>query len=159
MSELEVIVLSRAEAGDFLASPTRCADLGFVVSIGDPEDPPPPGISRVREMLRLHFYDTGDDLGPSAEHVRQLIDFAHAIAGRPGRVLAHCQAGISRSAAAAYIIYAVALGEGREEEALERVFANRPMAVPNQRMVRIADRLLGRNGALVRALQMRNELR
>jgi predicted protein tyrosine phosphatase len=37
--------------------------------------------------------------------------------------------------------------------AIERVLEQRPIARPNRRMLSIADRLLQRNGALVRALE------
>ncbi|HUF16938.1 MAG TPA: hypothetical protein VMS12_02710 [Thermoanaerobaculia bacterium] len=156
MNELEIIVASLDEAGEILGSPSSCGGLGFVVSIGDPEDRPPSGYRNVREKIRLAFYDSHDHVGPNEDDIDRLIEFARLIATRPGRVLAHCAAGISRSTAAAYIIYAVAYGEGREEEALERVFAQRPIASPNRRMVAIADRRLGRRGKLIEALKVRD---
>lgn len=153
MEELEVIVASRDEACEILGSPSTCKDVGFLVSIGDPESAPPVGFRNVREALRLVFYDTQDDIGPTEEDVQRIINFAHVIAKRPAKVLSHCQAGISRSSAAAYIIYAVALGPGRETEALERIYRQRPIAAPNGLMVMMADRLLGRDGAMLRALE------
>lgn len=155
MQELDIIVASLDEAGEILGSPEACEGVGFVVSIGDPEDRPPAGYRNVSRGIRLAFYDSHDHIGPNEEDVARLIDFARDIAAKPSRVLAHCAAGISRSTAAAYIIYSVALGEGREREALERVFAQRPIASPNRRMVAIADRLLGRNGRLLEQLEAR----
>ena len=49
------------------------------------------------------------------------------------------------------IIYACWLGPGREHEAMERVIAQRPYAMPNRRMVKLADDLLQLNGRLVEA--------
>lgn len=155
MEELEIIVASREEAGEILGSPAQCRDVGFLVSIGDPETTPPFGFRNVRDKLRLSFYDTQDEIGPTEEHVQQIIDFAHQIAKRPAKVLSHCAAGISRSSAAAYIIYTVALGPGREAEALERVYRQRPIASPNGLMVMMADRLLQRDGAMLRAIEER----
>jgi predicted protein tyrosine phosphatase len=116
------------------------------------------GYRNVRDKIRLAFYDSHDHIGPNEDDIDRLIEFARLIATRPARVLAHCAAGISRSTAAAYIIYAVVFGEGREEEALDRVFAQRPIASPNRRMVAIADRRLGRKGKLIEALKGRDSL-
>lgn len=150
--EVEIIVASRAEAGEYLES-EHAARLAYLVSIGDPEDELPAGYDKVTDKLRLAFYDTHDELGPAESDIERLIAFAHRIAGKRGTVLSHCHAGISRSSAAAYIIYAVVLGPGNEHEALGRVLRQREIAVPNRRMVRIADRLLGRDGALVAPLE------
>jgi len=49
-------------------------------------------------------------------------------------------------------MYACWLGPGYEREAMARVLEQRPIAVPNRRMVEIGDRLLGREGRLVGAL-------
>jgi predicted protein tyrosine phosphatase len=68
-------------------------------------------------------------------------------------VLVHCEAGVSRSSAAALIMYACWLGPGREREAMDRVLSQRPVAVPNRRMVEIADRLLDRGGRLLHVLR------
>src|ERR1043165_200951 len=85
--------------------------------------------------------------------VERLIRTAQSLAERSGRVVIHCQAGISRSTAAATIFYAVLLGEGREDEAIARVLAAREVAIPNRRMIRIAEELLGRDGRLIAAVQ------
>jgi predicted protein tyrosine phosphatase len=49
-------------------------------------------------------------------------------------------------------MYAHWFGPGREQEAMERVLSQRPVAVPNRRMIELADRLLDRGGRLVEAL-------
>lgn len=152
MDELEIIVASRDEAARILSS-DRCAEFSFMVSIGDPEERLPYGYHNIEDKLRLNFYDTIDTFGPTVNDVREIIAFAQRITARPARVLAHCQAGISRSTAAAYIIYAVALGRGREREALERVMRQRPFASPNRLMIALADELLERDGALIDAVE------
>ena len=99
MDEIEIIVASRDEAARILSS-EQCADFTFMVSIGDPQERLPYGYDNIAEKLRLHFYDSIDSFGPTANDVREIIAYARRIAARPARVLAHCQAGISRSSAA-----------------------------------------------------------
>jgi len=152
MSELIIEVCGRDEASAILSSPSQRADIAFLISIGEPHDRPPAGIHHVRDRLRLLFSDTTDEMGPTEEDVAQLIAFARAVLQRSGRVLIHCQAGISRSSAAAVIVHAMALGEGREEEAVSRVMAQRPIACPNRKMIAIADRLLHLEGKLIAAV-------
>lgn len=152
--EVTVEVLSREEAGTVLSSPSARAGVCFLVSIGEPENQHPAGYANVPDKLRLLFADSGDERGASEAQVGQLIAAARQLAQRrSGRVVAHCEAGISRSSAAAVIIYSVLLGPGKEREAIERVLEQRPIARPNRRMLSIADRLLQRHGALVRALE------
>lgn len=151
--ELIIEVHSREEAGAILSSPSQCADVCFLVSIGEPHDRPPAGYANVREKLRLLFSDTTDEDGPTEDDIRALIRTARALKGRTGRVLAHCQAGISRSSAAAVILYAVMLGPGSEREAVARVLKQREIANPNPRMIAIADQLLELGGALIAAVR------
>jgi predicted protein tyrosine phosphatase len=108
----------------------------------------------------FQFGDTGNssievvDFKPHqyAVAIRLVIRLAEGLRSGGGKVLIHCEAGVSRSCAAALIIYACWLGPGREGEAMERVLAQRPIAVPNRRMVEIADRLLDRKGCLLEVL-------
>ena len=142
-------VASRSEASSILSSPEQCAEISFLVSIGAPEDELPAGYSRVSRKLRLLFGDTetAED-GATEADVRCLLELARKLNGSAGRVLIHCEAGVSRSAAAALILYTCLLGPDSEREALERVLRQRPIARPNRRMVEIADNLLGRGGRL-----------
>ena len=87
--------------------------------------------------------------------IQQIITLARELHSATGRVLIHCEAGVSRSSAAALIMYACWLGPGREREAMTRVLAQRPIALPNRRMVEIADKLLDRKGRLVEVLYER----
>ena len=151
--DLIVEVCSREEAGEILSSPHRRADVCFLVSIGAPEDRPPAGYANVRDKLRLLFADATDESGPNEEDVAEIIAAAKALEGRSGRVVIHCQAGISRSSAAAVIVHAVHLGPGREVEAVRRVLAQREIADPNRKMIDLADRLLARDGRLRDAVE------
>ena len=149
--EIHVEVASIGEASEILCSTDECATLDLLISIGEYDDVLPDGYANVGKRLRLTFPDTTDEHGPRETDVRRIIDEAERLANQGGRVLAHCAAGVSRSSAAALIVYAVVLGPGREEEAMDRVLAQRPIARPNRRMIAIADRLLERDGALIRA--------
>jgi len=150
---IDIDICSREEAGEILSSPSRRENVVMLVSIGEAHDPAPAGFDNVTPRHRFLFADTNDEGGPTVEDVERLIATARSLAEQSGRVVIHCQAGISRSTAAATIFYAVLLGEGREDEAIARVLAAREFAIPNRRMIRIADELLGRGGRLIAAVQ------
>ncbi|HEY6753271.1 MAG TPA: protein-tyrosine phosphatase family protein [Pseudolabrys sp.] len=88
---------------------------------------------------------------PAHEHVQRLIDFVSAW-DRKAPMVMHCFAGISRSTAGAYVA-ACALNPKRDEMqiAWEIRRASRT-AQPNARIISIADRLLKRDGRMVRAI-------
>ena len=151
-SEPVIEVTSRYEAGDILSSPQRCADVMCLLSIGDVQDELPLGYDNVNRKLRLLVADVCTELGATEEDVQKIITLAEELRTTCGRVLVHCEAGISRSSAAALIMYACWFGPGREREALKRVLTQRPIAMPNRRMVEIADRLLDRKGRLLAVL-------
>jgi len=151
-TELTIEVASRLEAGDILSSPLGCADVTYLLSIGDVQDDLPIGYNNVDRKLRLLVADVVTEFGATDEDIQQIIILAQELRSTIGRILIHCEAGISRSTAAALIMYACWLGPGRESEAMRRVLQQRPIAVPNPRMVGIADRLLARQGRLVAVL-------
>ena len=63
----------------------------------------------------------------------------------------HCAVGISRSAAIAYAIRCQATPLGEENACLEYLKSIRVQAAPNRLIVALADGLLNRNGAMIRA--------
>jgi predicted protein tyrosine phosphatase len=88
---------------------------------------------------------------PADEHVAQLIEFATQW-DRKAPIVVHCFAGISRSTAAAFVI-ACALNPERDEMGIARAIRDASAtAMPNTRIVAIADRLLQRDGRMVRAV-------
>lgn len=149
---LTIEVASRREASDILLSPQRCAEITCLVSIGDSHDELPAGYDNVCRKLRLLVADVVTELGATEEDIRRIIQLAESLRSNTGTVLIHCEAGVSRSSAAALIMYACWFGPGREQEAMDRVRSQRPVAIPNRRMVELADRLLDRRGRLVEAL-------
>ena len=151
-TKLTIEVASRLEAGDILSSPQRCADVTYLLSIGDMQDDLPSGYHNIDRKLRLLVADVVTEFGATEQDIQQIIVLAQELRSSIGRILIHCEAGVSRSSAAALIMYACWLGPGREHEAMMRVLHQRPIAIPNPRMVEIADRLLAREGRLVAVL-------
>ena len=154
-------ILPRAQVSDLLLSRSRGAQIGCIISIGDPGQRRPAGMERVAQRLRLEFHDVLEDsaidTAPCSADVERIVRFAERTAETPLEVLVHCEAGISRSTAAALVLYAVWLGPGTEEEAASRVFAAVPEARPNRTMLRLADELLQRGGALLAAATRSSE--
>ena len=92
-------------------------------------------------------------VAPADDHVTKLIAFVRCW-NRTKPLVIHCYAGISRSTAGAFVA-ACALNPQRDElsiaQALRRASAT---AAPNVRIVSLADRLLGREGRMISALEM-----
>ncbi len=88
---------------------------------------------------------------PCDEHVHRLIDFVSGW-NRHKPMVVHCYAGISRSTAGAYVA-ACALNPRRDERAIaDELRRASPTATPNARIVSLADRMLGRDGRMVAAI-------
>ena len=149
--EIKIEVVSRLEAGEILCTPDRCAEITYLVSIGDGEDPLPKGYANAQRKVRLMIADVVTEEGATEEDVRGIIQLAEQLRSESGTLLIHCEAGISRSTATALIIYTCWLGPGREDEAMRRVGDQRPFAIPNRRMVALADNLLASDGRLLQA--------
>jgi predicted protein tyrosine phosphatase len=89
---------------------------------------------------------------PCEEHVQRLIGFVRGW-NRAKPLVVHCYAGISRSTAGAYVA-ACALNAQRSELAIAQELRRASAtATPNARIVSLADRLLGRNGRMVAAIE------
>jgi predicted protein tyrosine phosphatase len=89
---------------------------------------------------------------PADEHVSQLIKFVTGW-DRAAPLVVHCYAGISRSSASAFVS-ACALNPKRDEMQIAWELRNASRtAMPNVRIVSLADRLLKRDGRMVRAIE------
>ncbi|HKY87734.1 MAG TPA: protein tyrosine phosphatase [Pseudorhodoplanes sp.] len=88
---------------------------------------------------------------PGEEHVAKLVDFVTGW-DRAAPLVVHCYAGISRSTAGAFIA-ACALNPKRDERMIARLIRDAsPTAMPNLRLVALADNLLERKGRMIRAV-------
>ncbi len=89
---------------------------------------------------------------PSDEHVAQVLDFVRSW-DRGAPLGIHCWAGVSRSTASAFAA-ACALNPHRDEIEIARcIRAASPIASPNRLIVSLADKALGRDGRMLRALE------
>ena len=137
-----------------MPSHARLLRPGYLVSLIQPEfQPPTPDEVTVEHHLRLAVDDVSQQawgaVVPEADHVRNLVTFLDQ-RNRDEGVLIHCYAGISRSTAAALIALVLDM-DGREMEAGQILRRAAPHARPNQRIVALADEILGKQGRLVAA--------
>ena len=82
---------------------------------------------------------------------REIIDFIRR-SGCGGDILIHCNRGVSRSTAAAFIILCMMEPETAEAALMKRLRAAAPHADPCPLLVNYADDLLGRDGRMTDAL-------
>ena len=88
---------------------------------------------------------------PALDHVERVLSFGRSW-DRAAPMVIHCYAGISRSTASAFAI-ACALNPNRSESQIARhIRSVSAFAHPNRLIVSHADRLLGRDGRMLRAL-------
>jgi predicted protein tyrosine phosphatase len=103
--------------------------------------------------LQLHDITLPMDgyISPQTEHVERLVAFVRSW-DRAAPIVMHCYAGISRSTAAAFVSVC-ALNPGRDELMIARAlrYAS-PTALPNSRIVALADCVLKREGRMVAAI-------
>jgi len=114
----------------------------------------PSGIHRNRH-LRLTMNDVVDPsmdaFAPSERHVLDLLAFTRQWRAE-APMLVHCWAGISRSMAATFTILCDRLGSDCELEIARALRRRAPHADPNRLFVRIADKILGRSGRMIEAV-------
>ena len=90
-------------------------------------------------------------IAPSDLHIEQVLNFVRGW-NRDAPLVVHCYAGISRSTASAFAAVC-ALNPHRDEAAIARqIRSASPIAAPNRLIVSLADKALGREGRMLRAL-------
>jgi len=88
---------------------------------------------------------------PADHHIERVLNFVRGW-DRSAPMVVHCYAGISRSTASAFAA-ACMLNPHRDEiEIARQIRARSPIASPNRLIVSLADKALGREGRMLRAL-------
>jgi predicted protein tyrosine phosphatase len=88
---------------------------------------------------------------PSEQHIEQVLAFVRGW-DRSAPLVVHCYAGISRSTASAFAA-ACMLNPRKDEISIARqIRSASPIAQPNRLIVSLADKVLGRDGRMLRAL-------
>lgn len=128
----------------------------IVTLINAETEVPRPACVAADDHLFLGMHDIIEELegytAPTETHVHDLIAFVERWHRRTPLVV-HCYAGISRSTAAAFIA-ACTISPKRDEASLAQAIRRlSPTALPNARLVAHADRILGRNGRMIRAVE------
>ncbi len=91
-------------------------------------------------------------VAPADEHIVRLVSFVRDW-DRTAPLVIHCFAGISRSTAGAYVTLC-ALNPHRDELKIAQCLRRAsPTAMPNSRIVALADDYLGRGGRMVSAIE------
>ena len=89
---------------------------------------------------------------PGEQHVSTLLDFVRGW-DRKAPLVVHCYMGISRSTASAFASVC-ALNPHRDETSIAQALRRAsPTATPNIRIVSLADKLLGRQGRMIAAIE------
>jgi predicted protein tyrosine phosphatase len=106
--------------------------------------------------LWLRFHDISSPLDgcimPGEQHVTELLDFVREW-DRKAPLVVHCYMGISRSTASAFATVC-ALNPRRDEASIAQALRRAsPTATPNVRIVSLADRILGRDGRMIAAIE------
>jgi predicted protein tyrosine phosphatase len=130
--------------------------LHVVSLIGDETSVERPRAIIAENHLWLRLHDISSPLDgyvmPNERHVADLLSFVRRW-DRSAPLVVHCYAGISRSTASAFASVC-ALNPHRSEDSIaQSLRLASPTATPNIRIVSLADRLLGRSGRMVAAIE------
>lgn len=90
---------------------------------------------------------------PRFDDAESIIDFALQMKDSNGFILCQCQAGVSRSSAAALLCLAAWTEAGQEEYCAQKLLEIRSCAVPLRSLVAYGDQILGREGRLISAMR------
>ncbi len=162
------VVVSRSVASHELSRPG--CKFKWVISVGDfPARGPSKKPHRFHEFnpaqkLRLEFDDVSSETSSLSGYIRatpdqieKLIRFCRRV---DGHTLIHCEAGISRSSACAIVLGAVKFGPDKETDAVRKLAEyelyrrgeDENSFCPNSWVIHLADRILGRQGRLYKAV-------
>lgn len=127
-----------------------------LISVVAPDQQPPTPRGMAPEAhLRVACDDITEpnplEIAPDHRHVKQLIAFAREWSP-PRPILVHCQAGISRSTAAALVAYAVHFPDS-VDMAAAHLRRTASYARPNPLIIALGDELLALQGRLIAAVE------
>lgn len=126
-----------------------------VISLLSEEEAPPsfPGLDPAnRLLLYVDRESCAATISRAASaRAREIIDFARAWDGK-GDILIHCNRGVSRSTAAAFIIMCIREPQTPEHELMKRLRSVAPHADPCPLLINYADEILGRDGRMTDAV-------
>jgi predicted protein tyrosine phosphatase len=136
--------------------------INHLITIHDPGEKPIP-IRWVDQdnSYTFAFYDTDDPeshiQSPDDTIVNSIIALGEKwkrdVQENPHfKLLIQCNGGLSRSPAVAYVLMNLWRGSGYEKEILLSLSSIRSNMFPNEQVVKLADKQLGRNGLMVKAL-------
>ena len=166
----DIILTDQDRAGRHFLDPELKGWIKYVISIGSPERPLPTGYDRLRcPRIRLEFDDVEVEkhkvgyMGATFEDVLRLVNFCKRVKEKPGNIVVHCAAGVSRSSAATLVLLATLLGPDNEADAIAHLvdvkewsaeydLRESPCGIfPNRRIIWLADGILQRKGNLLQA--------
>jgi predicted protein tyrosine phosphatase len=108
------------------------------------------------QHLRLAVYDISEPIEhmtpPEERHVQQILDFGRRW-DEQAPLLVHCWAGISRSTATAFMLACERNPHASEHDIALRLRLAAPHALPNRKLVQLADDVLGRRGRMIDAVE------
>lgn len=147
---MKVFVCSRSS----VSKTSKRLGITHVLSLLDPGKRPflHPSTDR-KNWLLMHFEDNLDETdinSPTREHVSHFLNWARSLPS-DAVLLVHCEAGVSRSTAAALAILVQHHGADKLEDCVKLLLDVRPEACPNPIITKFADEQLGCNGLLHQA--------
>ncbi len=138
----------RLLVGPITAVARLAGQADHVLSLISPNAAPP---TLTQPVTTLYFNDIIEQregfIAPSAAMIETIL----ALRETP-TLLIHCFAGVSRSTAAAYVLACAKRPAGEEGGLAAQLRSLCPEATPNALMIALADTILGRDGAMIRAV-------
>lgn len=123
---------------------------------GSNQHPDLPRLAASGNHLKLTMHDIAIPMDgmklPGYDQVAELIEFIKGW-DQKSPMLVHCWAGISRSTASAFIAQCILNPDMNEMELAQALREISPSATPNPMIIHHADKMLGRDGRMVEAVE------